>query len=51
MSATVATPKPPLCDCLMPRRGDDGKTCQRCRRPLRGATEGLHRPAPIQIKR
>ncbi|TXH45456.1 MAG: hypothetical protein E6Q97_31555 [Desulfurellales bacterium] len=59
MNAT-ATPKPTQpCDCLMPQRGGWTlgqsqiaiETCQRCRRPLRGVTEGLHRPAPVQIKR
>ena len=45
------TPKPLLpCDCLLSLRSDDGKTCARCKRPLRDI-DGLLRPAPVQIKR
>lgn len=38
---------PVPCDCLLPIRAEDGKTCQRCDRPVRD----LRRPAAVQIKR
>lgn len=42
-SAPVTVP----CDCLLPIRAEDGKTCRRCNRPVRD----LRRPAAVQIKR
>ena len=44
----VAAPAPVTpCDCLLPIRAEDGKTCRRCNRPVRD----LRRPAAVQIKR
>jgi len=42
-----AVPVTVPCDCLLPIRAEDGKTCRRCNRPVRD----LRRPAAVQIKR
>ena len=47
-SASVAVSAVPVpCDCLLPIRAEDGKTCRRCNQPVRD----LRRPAAVQIKR
>lgn len=45
--AASAVPVAVPCDCLLPIRAEDGKTCRRCNRPVRD----LRRPAAVQIKR
>ena len=46
-AAAVAVAVAVPCDCLLPIRAEDDKTCRRCNRPVCD----LRRPAVVQIKR